>query len=224
MNVSLKSTIASIKQNKVTYLILEGIDGVGKSALAMKLTELLLEMFGETHSIKLIANPTISQKRAFKSIKSSQVYESPLLDIVLFTSYIDTNLFNIDFSVDDRPKIVIIDRWYLSTLAYQFTNDKMHSVSPEAREFARVYIEHRIDNFIAYANRENGDCMGCIKLFYMTPRNWDIIAKRLSERQPIGIADPDIDFLKKVDRAYQKNTDLIGFIDYPEVEVIKIEN
>ena len=175
-----------------------------------------LKNFSYKYDIQYIPSPTSIQKKEFKRIKKLQNSPTPLLDVALFTTYIDKNVFSVDFSEDSRNKLIILDRWYLSTLAYQFTNPAMKKLTAMKQEFARTYVESRIDSFIQYVNNINNRCSKCITLVYKSPIDWDEHAENL------GKDDPNVEYLKEVDKAYKSVLEILAFVDYPELNIINL--
>ena len=220
-----ESILDSIQKNKVTYIILEGIDGIGKTWFAKELYSTLKDAFGNDIYIRLVSTPTKQQKEEYSIMKLLDYDDTPLLDIAMFTSYIDKNVFDTFLDIDimsQRRKVFILDRWYLSTLAYQFTDKRIHKLSEREKESARMFVERRIDKFIDYIkNKNNGNCEKCILLYLLTPKDWNEYIDRLKDKeQRFGTKEPELSYLEQVDEAYFENIRLMEYIDYPEVKTI----
>lgn len=108
---------------KLVFIVLEGIDGCGKTTQTKILKEYLesrnLEVFSATEPSK--GEYGIKIKNILKRKDASSVSKEKWIE--LFTLDRKNNMLNIDSELKEG-KIVLCDRYYYSTLAYQLQEEE----------------------------------------------------------------------------------------------------
>jgi len=116
------------------FIVLEGIDGCGKSEQARLLNDWLL---AEGHDVLMTAEPTRNRIGKFiREILSGKEEVDPKTLSLLFTADRVEHLNEINFALD-RGKIVISERYYYSTVAYQAAQNVNENWLLELNSFAR---------------------------------------------------------------------------------------
>ena len=116
------------------FIVLEGIDGCGKSEQAKLLNDWLL---AEGHDVLLTAEPTRNRIGKFiREILSGKEEVDPKTLSLLFTADRVEHLNEINSGLD-RGRIVISERYYHSTVAYQAAQNVNSDWLLELNSFAR---------------------------------------------------------------------------------------
>ncbi|MEM7826488.1 MAG: dTMP kinase [Candidatus Aenigmatarchaeota archaeon] len=100
---------------KGIFIVLEGIDGCGKSLQS----NLLFNFLKEKREAILTHEPTQGEIGSLLSRKYLKEVDLPLVDAFLFCADREEHLKTVVIPALEQGKIVISDRYYHSTLAYQ---------------------------------------------------------------------------------------------------------
>lgn len=104
------------------YIVFEGIDGAGKTTVINEVKGLLI---AEGYNVKIVKEPSDFVKHRLKSFSHSEIAKA-----ILFTydrAFSTANFYNDNKDFD----IVIGDRSYLSTIAYQGTLSYLAPINEE---------------------------------------------------------------------------------------------
>lgn len=110
--------MSKYKIDKGLLIVLEGIDGCGKTTQAVLLRELLLKKGYEVVRTKQPGGTEVGER--LRSILLNPAIEiSSMAELLMFMADRVEHLTKVVKPALEAGKVVICDRWYVSTIAYQ---------------------------------------------------------------------------------------------------------
>jgi len=164
------------------FIVLEGVDGSGKSTLSSALNQQLQQNYATIH-LKEPTDTTIYAKKIKKILSGNTMNEE--IRVELLELFYQDRLWNIEHNIKpalDNGKIVLCDRFYYSTAAYQ-------GINPEDA----MRIAH------SYCSNEKIIQPDIILFLNISPEN---SLKRVHARKEEIAVFEKIDFLTRVSRNY----------------------
>lgn len=124
------------KLEKSIIVSFEGIDGSGKTTIAKTANERLQKLGFETLYTEEPTKTFLGEIVREIILKNSDIQLPPITQALLFNADRNFHINNIILKAFNKKKIIIIDRFTDSTLAYQGENDKLISIIERINDIA----------------------------------------------------------------------------------------